>query len=100
LKDFDKTMKNSSQFYIQKSLDSIAAKVTKASRLKNVALPVEARSEKQAEVLLKDTLLGSHPVDVERQISLNSSRGVIHTDSPDGMSDEIQSPLADHFFWR
>jgi hypothetical protein len=59
-------------------------------------LLVEARNEKQAEVLLKASLLGSHLVHVERHTLLNSSRGVIHTDSLDGMSDEeIQSALAD-----
>jgi hypothetical protein len=101
LKGFHKTMKNISQFCIQKALDNIAGKVTNASRLKNGTPLAMVRNEKQAEVLLTATLLGSHPVHVGRHTWLNSSRGVIHTDSLDGMSDEeIQSTLADQFVSR
>jgi hypothetical protein len=59
-------MKNISPFCIQKALDGIAEKVANGSRLKNGTLLVESRNEKQAEVLLKATLLGSHPVHMER----------------------------------
>jgi hypothetical protein len=80
LKDCDKTTRNISPFYIQKkALDCVAGRVTSASRLKNETLVVEA----QAEVLLKAKFLGSHPVHAERHTSLNSSRGVIHTNSLD-----------------
>jgi hypothetical protein len=75
--------------------------VTNASSVKKGTLLVEARNEKQAEVRLKATLLGLHSVQVGRHTSLNSSRGVIRTDSLDGMSDEeIQSALADQFVLR
>jgi hypothetical protein len=55
LKDSDDTMKTTSPFYIHKAFDSTAGKVTIASRLKNRTLLVEARNEKQAEILLKAT---------------------------------------------
>jgi hypothetical protein len=94
-------MKNTGPFYIQKALESIAGEVTSASRLKNATLLVEARNEKGAEALLNARLLGSHPVHVERHTSLNSSRGVVYTDSLDGMSaEEIQSALAEQFVSR
>jgi hypothetical protein len=94
-------MKNISPFDIRKTFGSIAGKVINASRLKNGTLVVEARNEKEAEVLLKASLLGSHPAKVERQTSLNFCRGVIETDSPDGMSDEgTQSAFADHLVSR
>jgi hypothetical protein len=48
----------------EKRLDSIDGKVTSASHLKSGTLLLEAWNEKQAEVLLKATLLGSHPVHV------------------------------------
>jgi hypothetical protein len=44
LKDSDKTKKNIIPFCIQKAPDSIAGRVTNASRLKNGALLVEARN--------------------------------------------------------
>jgi hypothetical protein len=47
------------------NLELIARKVTN-SRLKNGTLLVEAGNEKQAGVLLKATLLGSHPEHVGR----------------------------------
>jgi hypothetical protein len=101
LKDCDMTVKNISPFYIQRAVDSTAGKVSNASRLKNGTLLVQARNERQAEVLLKATLLGSYPMHVGRHTSLNSSRRVIHTHSLDGMSDEeIQSALADQFVSR
>jgi hypothetical protein len=94
-------MNNISPFDIQKATDSIAGKETNASRRKNGTLLAEARNDKQAEVLLKATLLESHPVHVERHTSLNSFRGVIHTDSLHGVLDEeIQSALADQFVSR
>jgi hypothetical protein len=72
--------------------------VKNASRLKNGTLLVEICNEKQADLLLKANLLGCHPTRVERHTSLNSSRGVVKTDSLDDMSDEdIQSALADHY---
>jgi hypothetical protein len=62
LKDADRTVKSISPFYIQTALDSIAGETTSASRLKSGTLLVEARNETQAEVFLKATVLGSHPV--------------------------------------
>jgi hypothetical protein len=99
LKDTEKNMRNINPLNIQKALDGIAGKVKNASCLKNGTLPVEVQNDKQAEVLLKANLLGSYPIQVERHItSLNSSQGVIDTDSRDDMSDEeIQSALADQF---
>jgi hypothetical protein len=95
LKDSDKTMKNIGPFYLQKALDSVAGKVTNASRLKNGTLDVEARNEKQAEVLLKATpWITSRARGKTHVVEL--LRGVIRTDSLDGMSDEeIRSALAD-----
>jgi len=96
LKDSDKNMRQINPFYVQKALDSIAGKVKNASRLKNGTLLIEVHNDKQAELLLKATLLGSHPIYAERHSSLNSSRGVVNTDALDGMSDdEIQSALAE-----
>jgi hypothetical protein len=54
-KDSNKTTKNISPFYIHKALDSIAGKVSNASRMKNGTLVVEARNETQADVHLKAT---------------------------------------------
>jgi hypothetical protein len=82
------TMRNVSPFYTRKGLDSTARKLTNASRLKKRTLHVEARNETPAAVPLKATLLGSHAVHVARHTSLNCSRGVLHSDSPDGTSDE------------
>ncbi|KAJ4425727.1 hypothetical protein ANN_27923 [Periplaneta americana] len=49
-----------------------------------------------SETLLKAKLLGSYPIKVEQHCSLNTTRGVVHTDSLDGMSDEeIQLELAE-----
>jgi hypothetical protein len=87
LKDSDKIVKNIGPFFVLKTLSSIAGKVTNASCLKDGTLLVEARNEKQAEVLLKATLLGSHPVHVVKHTSPNSSRGIFRTDSLDGISD-------------
>jgi hypothetical protein len=57
---------------------------------------VKARDGKQADVLFKATLLGSHPAHVHSYVSLNSSREVIYTVSFDGMSEEgIQSAFAE-----
>jgi hypothetical protein len=55
-------------------------------------------NEKQLEAVLKATVLGSHTAHVQSHTSLKSSRGVIHTDSLAGMSDEqTRSALADQF---
>jgi hypothetical protein len=98
LKDTEENMRNINPFYIQKALDCIAGKVKNAYHMKNGTLFVEVQNDKQAEVLLKANLLGSYPVQVERHTSLNSSRGVVNTDSLDDMSDEaIPSALADQF---
>jgi hypothetical protein len=66
------------------------------SRLRNGTLLVEAFTENQSNALLKATLLRLYSIQVERHVSLNSFRGVISTDTLDGLSDEaIQSFLAD-----
>jgi hypothetical protein len=58
----------------------------------------EVHNDKQAELLLRAILLGSHPIYAERHSSLNSSRGVVNTDALDAMSDdEIQSAPAEQF---
>jgi hypothetical protein len=57
-------------FYVQKALDSIAGKVKNASPLKNGTLLIEVHNDKQAELLLKATLRGLHPVYAERHLSL------------------------------
>jgi hypothetical protein len=92
----ENTMKNISPFYIQRALDDLAGKVRNASRLRNGTLLVETLNERQSEFLLKATLLGSHPITVERHASLNTCPEVIKTDSLDDMSnEEIQTDLAD-----
>jgi hypothetical protein len=101
LKNSEKNMRQINPFYVQKALDSIAGKVKNASRLKNGTLLIEVHKDKQAELLLKATFLGSQPIYAERHSSLNSSRGVVNTDALDGMSDdEIQSALAEQFVSR
>jgi hypothetical protein len=67
-------VRNISLFYIQKSHDSVAGKVTNFSLLKNGTFLVGTRNEIKATVLLKTTLLGSQLVPVERRTSLYSSR--------------------------
>ncbi|KAJ4438319.1 hypothetical protein ANN_14261 [Periplaneta americana] len=92
----EKTMKNISPFYVRRALDGLVGKVKNATRLRNGSLLVETVSLKQSETLLKAKLLGSYPIKVERHSSLNTTRGVVHTDSLDGMSDEeIQLELAE-----
>jgi hypothetical protein len=83
LKDSDKNMRQINPFYVQKALDSIAGKVKNASRLKDGTALTEVHNDKQAELLLKATLLGSHPIYAERHSSLNSS------DALDGMSNDL-----------
>jgi hypothetical protein len=97
LKDTEKNI-NINLFHIQKALDGVTGKVKNASRLKNGTLLVEVQNNRQAEVLMKANLLGSYPVQAERDTSLNSSRGVVNSDSLEDMSDEeIQFALADQF---
>ncbi|KAJ4428446.1 hypothetical protein ANN_24483 [Periplaneta americana] len=92
----EKTMKNISPFYIRRALDGLVGKVKNATRLRNGSLLVETLSAKQSETLLKAKLLGSYLIKAERHSSLNTTRGVVHTDALDGMSDEeIQLELAD-----
>jgi hypothetical protein len=74
-------MRQINPFYVQKALDSIAGKVKNASRLKNGTLLIEVYNDKQAELLLKATLLGSHLIYAKRHSSLNSSLGVVSTDA-------------------
>jgi hypothetical protein len=82
--------------YIHKTLDSIAVKVKNASRLNNGIVLVEVSSKKQADILLKASLLGFYSIQVEVHTSLNSSLGIVSTDSLNGiMNEEIQSALAD-----
>jgi hypothetical protein len=57
LKDADKTMRDISPFYTQKTLDRIAGKVKNSSCLKNGTLLEEERNDEQAELPLKATLL-------------------------------------------
>ncbi|KAJ4425685.1 hypothetical protein ANN_27881 [Periplaneta americana] len=92
----EKTMKDISPFYVRRALDGLVGKVRNATRLRNGSLLVETASAKQSETLLKAKLLGSYPIKVERHSSLNTTRGVVHTDSLDGLSDEeIQLELAE-----
>jgi hypothetical protein len=53
-----RTMRRNNPFHILEDLNSIAGKVTNASRLKNVSLLVEVSNEKQADVLLQAKILG------------------------------------------
>jgi hypothetical protein len=95
LEDTDKTMRRINPFYKQKALDAIAGKFRTASRFRKRTLLIEKQNDKQAQLLLKSNLLGSCPIQVERHALFNSSRGVVNTDSLDGMSDdEIQTALA------
>jgi hypothetical protein len=70
-------MKDLSSFYIQKAFDQIGGPVRNASRLRDGSLLVETRTNEQTKKLLKQKLLGSYPVTVEKHQSLNSVRGVI-----------------------
>ncbi|KAJ4425469.1 hypothetical protein ANN_28085 [Periplaneta americana] len=94
----EKTMKNISPFYVRRALDGLVGKVRNATRLRNGSLPVETASAKQSETVLKAKVLESYPIRVERHSSLNTTRGVVHTDSLDGLSDEeVQLDLAEQF---
>jgi hypothetical protein len=96
LKNTDKTMRDINPFFGKQGLDFICGKVKNASRLRNGTLLVEAFTENQSNVLLNETLLGSYPIQVDRQASLNSFRGDVSSDALDELSDEaIQSFLAD-----
>jgi hypothetical protein len=95
LKNTEKT-RDINPFCIKQGLDLICGKVNNASRLRYGTLLIEAFTENQSNAFLKATLIGSCPIQAERHLSLNSSRGVISTDALDGLSDEaIQSFLAD-----
>jgi hypothetical protein len=92
----EKIMHIINPFYIQNALDSIAGKVNNVSRLKSSILLVDVSNDKQADILLKASLLGSCPIQVERHTSLNSSQSIVTTNSLDGVTDgEIQSTLPD-----
>ncbi|KAJ4425689.1 hypothetical protein ANN_27885 [Periplaneta americana] len=92
----EKTMKHISPFYVRRALDGLVGKVKNAPRLRSGSLLVETVSPKQSETLLKAKLLGSYPIKVKHHYSLNTTRGVVHTDSLDGMSDEeIQLELVE-----
>lgn len=57
---------------------------------------MKANNEKQADALLKASLLGLFPVNVERYTSLSSRRGTVSTDSLGRVSsEEIRSALTD-----
>jgi hypothetical protein len=88
LNDTEKAMRNISPLYIQEALVRTAGKVKNVSRLKNGPLLVEVQDEKQLEVVLKATPLGSYPIQDDRHISPNSSRGVVNIDSVEVMLDE------------
>ncbi|KAJ4425378.1 hypothetical protein ANN_27993 [Periplaneta americana] len=93
----ENTMKNISAFYVRRALDGFVGKVKNATRLRKGSLLIGTISPKQSERLLKAKLLGSNPIKVEWHSSLNTTRGVVHTDSLGGMSDEeIQLDLAEH----
>jgi hypothetical protein len=51
-------------------------------------LLLEVFSDKQEETLLKSQCLDSSPFQPNSRVSLISSRGVVNTDSLDGMVDE------------
>jgi hypothetical protein len=53
-------MRHINPFYAQKAIDSAAGNVKNAPRLKNGTQLIEVHNDKQAELLLKATLLGSH----------------------------------------
>jgi hypothetical protein len=72
--------------------------VKNASRLRDVSLLVETRTDDQSKKFLKQKLLSSYPVLVEKHKTLISTRGVIFCSLIDGCSDEeIQARLADQY---
>jgi hypothetical protein len=91
-------MKDLSPFYIQNALDQIGGPVRNTSRLRDGSLLVETQTDEQTKKLLKQKLLGSYPVTVEKHQTLNSIRGVIFCPQVDGCTDEeIQVGLADQY---
>jgi predicted butyrate kinase (DUF1464 family) len=91
-------MKDLSQFYIQKALDQMAGPVKNTSRLRDGPILVETKTDDQSKKLLKQKLLGSYTVLVEKHKILNSTRGVIFCPQVDECSDEqIQIGLADQY---
>lgn len=96
--DTERTMKDLSQFYIQKALDQMAGPVKNTSRLRDGPILVETKTDDQSKKLLKQKLLGSYTVLVEKHKILNSTRGVIFCPQVDECSDEqIQIGLADQY---
>jgi hypothetical protein len=96
LKNTEKTMKDISPFYVKQGLDLNRGKIKNASGLRNGTLFVETFTENQSNALLKASLLGSYPIQVERHVTLNSSWGDFSTNALDGLSDEVvQSFLPD-----
>jgi hypothetical protein len=65
-----KTMKDLSPFYIQKVLSQIARPVKNASRLHDRTLLVGTKIDEQSKKLLKQKLLGSYHVLVEKHRTL------------------------------
>jgi hypothetical protein len=74
---------------------AITGKVKSTYHLKNGMLLLEVFSDKQEDTLLKSQCLGSSPFQLNCCVSLISSRGVVNTNSLDGMVDEeVQIVLA------
>jgi hypothetical protein len=92
LKNTEKTKKDINPFHVKQGPDLICGKVKNASRLRNGTLLVETFTENQSNALLKASLIGPYPIQVERHVSLNSSGGDVYTDAVDGLSDEAAQP--------
>jgi hypothetical protein len=96
LNNTEKTMKDVIPFCVKQGLDLICGYVKNVSRLRNGTLLVKTFTENQSNALLKASLLGPCPIQVDRHVSLNSSREVISTDALDRISDEaVQCFLSD-----
>jgi hypothetical protein len=68
-------MKDLSPFYIQKVLNQIAGHVKNVSRLQDGSLLVKIKTDDQRKKLLRQKLLGSYPVLVQKHKTLNSTGG-------------------------
>ena len=73
-KNFDKTICNIKPLYTQKAIDRSVGIVANGLCLKNAANLIESDNEKQTGKHLKTALLGSFPIEAERQASLSTSR--------------------------
>jgi hypothetical protein len=85
-------------FYIEKALDQIIGSVKNSSRLPDGSLLVRTQADDQSKKVLKQKLLGSYHVLVEKHKTVNSTSSVLFCSQLDRCSDEeIQATFVDPY---